>query len=121
MILIWNRIDQPGKEWFQLKHSGSARTLEGIVVLTYSGRPCHLAYTIECDRKWQTQAVSISGQIGNRVGEAWQLVEADDGQSILQRYKGLFAIFLLHVENDSIASIYVGNPAGLVNINVRLR
>ena len=66
MTIIWNRIDQPGKEWFRLRRSGSARILEGVVVLAYDQKPCHLAYTIECDGKWQTRAVSVTGQIGNR-------------------------------------------------------
>jgi hypothetical protein len=66
MMVIWNRIDLPGKEWCQLRGAAGKHILEGIVLLTYAGKPCHLEYAIECDSSWQTRKVSINGRIGRK-------------------------------------------------------
>ncbi len=66
MVILWNRIDYPGKEWCQLRRAKDNQILEGIVILTYDQRPCRLEYLIECDLTWQTQRALIKGQIGSK-------------------------------------------------------
>jgi len=65
-MILWNRIDYPGKEWCQLRQAAGKNILEGIVLLAYAGKPCHMEYVIQCDLSWQTRRVSITGQIGRK-------------------------------------------------------
>ena len=65
-MILWDRIDYPGKEWCQLRQEAGKNILEGIVLLAYAGKPCHMEYVIQCDLSWQTRRVSITGQIGRK-------------------------------------------------------
>ncbi len=66
MVVVWNRLDHPGKEWCQLRRTAGSHILQGIVVVTYDEKPCHLEYWIKCDLSWQTQGALIKGQIGRK-------------------------------------------------------
>jgi len=66
MVIVWNRIDQPGKEWCQLRHVKAGNLLEGFVIMTYDRQPYRFEYSIECDRAWQTRAATIEGHLGRK-------------------------------------------------------
>ncbi len=66
MVIIWRRIDHPGREWFQLQRTKDKRILEGIALLSYDHKPCYMEYVVECDLSWETRKVSIIGQIGKK-------------------------------------------------------
>ena len=62
--ILWRRLDRPGHESCYLWSTGVDWRLAGTALVVDEGLPCHLVYSVACDREWRTRAATVSGQIG---------------------------------------------------------
>ncbi|MHB0938075.1 MAG: putative glycolipid-binding domain-containing protein [Armatimonadota bacterium] len=61
--ILWRRLDAPGHDACALWKLDGGWRLAGTAVFLHAHRPCHLAYAVECDAAWQTQAARVTGWI----------------------------------------------------------
>lgn len=86
--ILWRRLDVPGHDACGLWKMDECWRLEGTAVFAFEGRPCHLAYAIECDAAWITRSARVTGWIGREAvdltiavtGGYWQLNGIDQQQ-----------------------------------------
>lgn len=62
--ILWRGIFFPGHEHCSVYEDSSRWLIEGAAVFLHEHEPCRLAYTIECDQTWTTQAARVSGWVG---------------------------------------------------------
>jgi len=62
--MLWRRLDAPGHDACGLWKVDGGWRLAGTAVFLFGGRPCHLAYAVECDAAWQTRLARVTGWIG---------------------------------------------------------
>ena len=63
-VILWRRLDMPGHEVAELTALTTGWRLSGVAVLAHEGRPCRMAYDIECDAAWHTRRATIRGHVG---------------------------------------------------------
>ncbi|MER8371514.1 putative glycolipid-binding domain-containing protein [Mesorhizobium sp. M1406] len=49
-----------------LSETGSGRGLKGQAIFVQDGKPCCLAYEVDCDAGWSTRAARVDGFRGTR-------------------------------------------------------
>jgi hypothetical protein len=93
--ILWRRLDIPGHEVAEQRQTVHGWQLRGVAVFAHAEQPCRLEYDIRCDRGWQTELVTIRGNVGettiavellrNPAGEwssngsrIWELTDCDD-------------------------------------------
>jgi len=93
--ILWRRLDIPGHEVAEQRQTVHGWQLRGVAVFAHAEQPCRLEYDIRCDRDWQTELVTVSGNVGekpiamellrNAAGEwsthgskVWELTDCDD-------------------------------------------
>jgi len=57
--LVWQQMDSPGSEYFELREATDGWVLTGSVVLADEGVPSAVDYTVLCDRQWLTREARI--------------------------------------------------------------
>jgi hypothetical protein len=63
--ILWRRLDTEGHDTCRLVPLDTGWRLEGIAAFGQDGRPCGLAYSVECDRAFRTHAARVTGSIGD--------------------------------------------------------
>lgn len=93
--ILWTRLDVPGHEAAEQLQTEHGWQLRGVAVFAHEARPCRLEYDIRCDQNWQTELVTLGGNVGdktiatellrNPAGEwslhgskVWELTDCDD-------------------------------------------
>jgi hypothetical protein len=93
--ILWTRLDVPGHEVAEQRQTAHGWQLRGVAVFVHAEQPCRLEYDIRCDENWQTELVTIGGNLGentiamellrNPAGEwskhgskVWELTDCDD-------------------------------------------
>lgn len=93
--VLWRRLDIPGHEMAEQQQTVHGWQLRGVAVFAHEQRPCRLEYDIRCDQAWQTELVTVTGNVGdktvatellrNAAGEwsmdgskVWELTDCDD-------------------------------------------
>lgn len=93
--ILWRRLDVPGHEAAEQRQTVHGWQLRGVAVFAHEERPCRLEYDIRCDGDWQTELVTLAGNVGektialellrNPAGEwslhgskVWELTDCDD-------------------------------------------
>lgn len=88
MVIVWNRIDQPGKEWCQLRQARGLNILEGFVVMTYDGRPCRLEYFIDVTEHGRRDAQqSKANSAGRQSPSVWKSLQRRNGDWMGKRFR----------------------------------
>jgi hypothetical protein len=62
--ILWQRLDLPGHEIATIARHGDGWLLSGVAIVVDAGRPCRVAYEIECDSNWTTRSCALRGSIG---------------------------------------------------------
>ena len=62
--ILWRRIDLPGHDACSLRAAENGWHVTGTALFSLNGRPCRLAYTVDCDRAWQARTANVTGSIG---------------------------------------------------------
>jgi hypothetical protein len=62
--ILWRRVDLPGHEIATIIPDPDGWRLDGVALLSESGRPCRIEYGITCDAQWLTRRCVIRGQVG---------------------------------------------------------
>jgi hypothetical protein len=57
---IWQRLDQPGSEYFELWEIDEGWQLKGSVILDEADTPLFVQYAVTCGTAWNTTAVRIA-------------------------------------------------------------
>lgn len=65
-VIVWRRLDLPGREAARLWSQSGRWRLAGAAVLAYEGRPVRLDYEVECDAEWRTLRARVAGWVGRR-------------------------------------------------------
>ncbi len=87
--ILWRRLDRPGHDACALWRADAGWRLSGTAVFVFAGRPCHLAYVVQCDVAWQARSAQVTGWIGPDAvalimaavpGGRWRLNGADQEQ-----------------------------------------
>lgn len=86
--ILWRRLDTPGHDACALWKLDDGWRLAGTAVFMFEGRPCHLAYAVECDAAWRMCAADVTGWMGKEnvtlslhaADGHWQLNGADQPQ-----------------------------------------
>ena len=93
--ILWRRLDIPGHEVAEQLQTAHGWQLRGVAVFAHEELPCRLEYDIRCDQSWQTELLTLSGNVGekaiamellrNPAGEwsmhgskVWELTDCDD-------------------------------------------
>ena len=93
--ILWARLDIPGHEVAEQRQTAHGWQLRGIALFAHDERPCRLEYDIRSDSAWQTELVTLGGNVGdktiamellrNSAGEwsmhgskVWELTDCDD-------------------------------------------
>jgi len=88
-------MDIAGHEIAEQRQTAHGWQLRGVAVFAHEERPCRLEYDIRCDQNWQTELVTLGGNVGektiamellrNPAGEwsmhgskVWELTDCDD-------------------------------------------
>jgi hypothetical protein len=58
---MWKRLDMPGHDLAAIQPRDAGWRLAGVAIFTYEGKSCKLDYDIDCDERWRTHVVSVSG------------------------------------------------------------
>ncbi|TIV95157.1 MAG: hypothetical protein E5V74_22385, partial [Mesorhizobium sp.] len=59
--ILWRRLDQEGHDACLLCAGESGWSLKGHALFLHDGKPCSLAYVVECDAGWRTRAARVDG------------------------------------------------------------
>jgi hypothetical protein len=59
--IIWKRLDLPGHDFAQISSSEDGDALSGTALFVFHWNTCCLAYTVICDRAWETRSVLVTG------------------------------------------------------------
>lgn len=57
--VIWQRVDRPGNEYFELWEYPDGWALSGTVVLADAGAPLLVRYAVSCDSRWITRGTRV--------------------------------------------------------------
>jgi len=93
--ILWTRLDVPGHEVAEQRQTVHGWQLRGVAVFAHEEKPCRLEYDIRCGGDWQTELVTLAGNVGektialellrNPAGEwsmhgskVWELTDCDD-------------------------------------------
>jgi len=93
--ILWSRLDVPGHEVAEQRQTVHGWQLRGVAVFAHEEKPCRLEYDIRCGGDWQTELVTLAGNVGektialellrNPAGEwsmhgskVWELTDCDD-------------------------------------------
>lgn len=93
--ILWRRLDVPGHEVAEQRQTANGWQLRGVAVFVHAQQPCRLEYDIRCDEAWQTELVTLGGNIGDRTvalellrnpagewavhgSKVWELTDCDD-------------------------------------------
>src|SRR5688500_1427427 len=93
--ILWSRLDIPGHEVAEQRQTVNGWQLRGVAVFVHEEKPCRLEYDIRCGVDWQTELVTLAGNVGektialellrNPAGEwsmhgskVWELTDCDD-------------------------------------------
>jgi len=93
--ILWKRTDIPGHEVAEQRQTAHGWQLRGVAVFAHAERPCRLEYDIRCDQTWQTELVTLVGNVGDRAiamellrnpagewsmhgSKVWELTDCDD-------------------------------------------
>ncbi|MCQ3973369.1 MAG: hypothetical protein DPW09_07995 [Anaerolineae bacterium] len=89
--ILWRRLDLPGHDACGLWALAEGWRLAGTAVFSLEGRPCHLAYEVNCDVAWRTRSAQVTGWIGqdavalaivSKPGRRWEFNGADQPQAV---------------------------------------
>ncbi|TWG93852.1 hypothetical protein L598_000400001250 [Mesorhizobium sp. J18] len=61
---FWNRLDTEGHDACSLIRKAEGWRLAGCAVFDHQGKPCRLAYCVDCDTEWRTLAANVRGSVG---------------------------------------------------------
>ena len=58
--LVWQRLDRPGAEYFELGEHAAGPHLRGSVVLVDDGAPLLVSYVVRCATDWTTREARVT-------------------------------------------------------------
>jgi len=64
--ILWRRHDRPGHEYARLNEHDAHWLIAGAALFEHDGMPCHLDYSVRCDKSWATQHARVQGWVGER-------------------------------------------------------
>ncbi|MER9232583.1 putative glycolipid-binding domain-containing protein [Mesorhizobium sp. M0622] len=64
--ILWCRLDLEGHDACLLSESGSGRNLRGHALFVQDGKPCSIAYEVDCDAGWHTRSARADGFLGTQ-------------------------------------------------------
>lgn len=64
--MLWRRLDVPGHDACRLERTANGWRLDGATAFRSEEGPACLAYEVNCDPSWQTQAGVVTGWLGAR-------------------------------------------------------
>ena len=79
--MLWRRLDLAGHDSCSLLRNDAGWSVEGAAVYQHQSGLARLAYDVQCDDQWRTQAGQVRGAIGRRAidfavarrGSSWML------------------------------------------------
>ena len=82
--MLWRRLDSSGHDSCSLWRNEAGWRLEGAAVYQHEHGLARLAYDVQCDEHWRTDAGQVRGAVGTRVidfaiarrGASWTLNDA---------------------------------------------
>jgi hypothetical protein len=63
--ILWRRLDVEGHDACVLWQTDGGHRLKGQAIVIQDGKPCCLAYEVDCDAGWHTRAERIDGFLGS--------------------------------------------------------
>ncbi|RWC44640.1 putative glycolipid-binding domain-containing protein [Mesorhizobium sp.] len=80
--ILWRRLDMEGHDACLLSQIDGGYSLAGRAIFIQDGKPCCLAYEVDCDAGWRTCSAQVDGFLGLR--ELHYAIErSSDGQWML--------------------------------------
>ncbi|ARP67634.1 hypothetical protein A9K65_008225 [Mesorhizobium sp. WSM1497] len=64
--ILWHRLDVEGHDACLLAQTDGGHSLKGQAIFIQDGKPCCLAYGVDCDAGWHTRAALVEGFLGTR-------------------------------------------------------
>jgi hypothetical protein len=76
--IVWEWLEEPGLEHVTIEARDKLIRVEGNIVSSFGGSPCHLRYRMTCTPLWQFKSIDVGMK---RPGEnrLMSLVRGDDG------------------------------------------
>jgi uncharacterized protein len=65
--IVWRRLDVPGHEYARISSNQSGVQINGTAILVFGSAFCKLDYAIKCRADWRTEAVKVSGFVGEKI------------------------------------------------------
>lgn len=62
--ILWRRLDLEGHDACLLAETEGGRSLKGQALFVQDGKPCSLAYEVDCDAGWRTRSARVDGFLG---------------------------------------------------------
>ncbi|MER9300131.1 putative glycolipid-binding domain-containing protein [Mesorhizobium sp. M0621] len=64
--ILWRRLDLEGHDACLLSPTDGGHSLKGQAIFIQDGKPCCLAYEVDCDAGWHTRTARVDGFLGTR-------------------------------------------------------
>lgn len=64
--ILWRRLDVEGHDACLLSQADDGHRLSGQAIFVQDGKPCCLAYEVNCDAGWHTRSAWVDGFLGIR-------------------------------------------------------
>ncbi|MEI9404324.1 putative glycolipid-binding domain-containing protein [Mesorhizobium argentiipisi] len=64
--ILWRRLDLKGHDACLLSATDRGWRLKGHALFAHDGKPCSLAYAVECDVGWSTRFARVEGFVGTQ-------------------------------------------------------
>ncbi|CCV11383.1 putative glycolipid-binding domain-containing protein [Mesorhizobium sp. STM 4661] len=77
--ILWRRLDLEGHDACRLLESDAGRSLSGQALFIQDGKPCSIAYRVECDAGWHARSACADGFIGMQELH-YAIEQLDDGR-----------------------------------------
>ena len=80
--ILWRRLDLEGHDACLLGATDRGWRLKGHALFAHDGKPCSLAYVVECDAGWNTRSACVEGFVGAQELH-YEIERLADGQWML--------------------------------------
>ncbi|TPI17213.1 hypothetical protein FJW06_02635 [Mesorhizobium sp. B4-1-3] len=80
--ILWRRLDLEGRDACLLCVTDRGWRLKGHALFAHDGKPCSLAYVVDCDAGWSTRSARVDGFVGTQE-LCYEIERLADGQWVL--------------------------------------